>query len=514
MTVIRDFKDQLFTNLTGSINCKSFTWIILLIALIYIPYGFFVAKRFDQFGVSVTSSYKEALEYLVKTMNINPKGLNLQSSYEDCGKAIAGSDASEYIRGGMGIADGKGITKKCLECKPATYMPYTFRPPGTSIAIALIATIFGREHVYPYFIFTLILQFLCSVMIILSATRFIKSNWGLFLVGLLSVFCPPITNLHYGLGLFMAEPLSSLFLAIAFYFLGKFWDIAQHNKPTKKSIIYSILFSTSMALASYSRDIYGAFLVFICLIVTIHFLIKSKYHFKISKVAIHFLIDKRYFKTIAVFISISLLCLFLIQYPLKNRNKHIIGHRIMATSSGGVIWRDGLWMDTKRSAWCVNCGLGLGYYLNPERAKEVQKKFATGQPHATLYSIKSFVTLVWRHPIKAFMFKATRYDNLWFGTRPKSLFLDFFDTTLPYLWCVMGSILFLAFLWITRFRFFPELWSFPLFVLMLSPLIHFEHRYSHPFFFLIVPITSVYVIEYIISKYKIKKQKIKDVNKA
>jgi hypothetical protein len=33
MTVIRDFKDQLFANLTGSINCKSFTWIILLIAL-------------------------------------------------------------------------------------------------------------------------------------------------------------------------------------------------------------------------------------------------------------------------------------------------------------------------------------------------------------------------------------------------------------------------------------------------------------------------------------------------
>jgi predicted RNA binding protein YcfA (HicA-like mRNA interferase family) len=278
---------------TGSINRKSFAWIILLIALIYIPYGFFVAERFDQFGVYISSSYTGGLEYLIKTMHINPKGLNLQSSYEDCGKALSGSDAGEYIRGGMGIADGKGISIKCLECKPAKYSPYTFRPPATSMAIALIATIFGKEHVYPYFIFTLILQFLCSVMIILSATRFVKSNWGLFSVGLLSIFCPPITNLHYGLG---------LFLAIAFYFLGKFWDIAQENKLTLKSIIYIILFSSSMGLASYFRDIYGALLVFICLVIGVYFLIKSKYYFKISKVAIHFLIDKRYFKTIAVFI--------------------------------------------------------------------------------------------------------------------------------------------------------------------------------------------------------------------
>jgi hypothetical protein len=506
MTVIRDFKDQLFANLTGSINRKSFAWIILLIALIYIPYGFSLAKRFDQFGIYINSSnYTKALEYLAKTMNVNTVGLNLQSSYEEWGKALNGCDAGEYIRGGMGIADGKGISIKCLECKPATYTPYTFRPPATSMAIALIATIFGKEHVYPYFIFTLILQFLCSVMIILSATRFVKSNWGLFSVGLLSIFCPPITNLHYGLGLFMAEPLSSLFLAIAFYFLGKFWDIAKDNQITTKSIIYSVLFAISMALASYSRDIYGAFLVFICLVIGVYFLIKSKYYFKISKVAIHFLIKQQYFKTTVVFISISLLCLSLIQYPLKHRNKHIIGHRIMATSSGGVIWRDGLWMDHKKAdEWCGGCGLGFGHYLNPEIAQRVQEKFVTGQPHATLYSIESFVTLVWRHPIKAFMFKATRYDSLWFGARPKSLFSDLFNTTLPYLWCVMGSILFLVFLSITRFRFFPELWSFPLFVLMLSPLIHFEHRYSHPFFLLIVPITSVYVIEYIISKYKAK----------
>jgi hypothetical protein len=49
---------------------------------------------------------------------------------------------------------------------------------------------------------------------------------------------------------------------------------------------------------------------------------------------------------------------------------------------------------------------------------------------------------------------------------------------------------------------------------MLSPLIHFEHRYSHPFFLLIVPITSVYVIEYIISKYNANVLSLKDVNKA
>ncbi len=105
-------------------------------------------------------------------------------------------------------------------------------------------------------------------------------------------------------------------------------------------------------------------------------------------------------------------------------------------------------------------------------------------------------------PEKVILFGSYAYGNLWFGARPQSLFSDSLGITLSYFWCMVGSILFLVFLWITRFRVYPEFWSFPLFILVLSPLIYFEHRYSHPFFFLIVPITSVYVIEYFISKYK------------
>jgi hypothetical protein len=493
MTVIRDFKDQQDLPIgTGSINRKNFAWIILLIALIYIPYGFFVAKRIN--ADKMSGVFPQS-----KSMN-----LNLQASYEDWGKAIHGSDPSEYIRGGMGIADGKGIALKCLDCKPVKYEPYTFRPPGTSIAIALIATVFGREHIYSYFIFTLILQFLCSVVIMLSATRFIKSNWGVFSVGLLSLLCPPVTNFHYGIGLFMGEPYSNLCLAIAFFFLGKFWDVSQPNRLTKKSIIYLILFATLIAIASYFRDIYGAFLIFICILVIIYFFRKTKYYLKITETAIHILVRKQYLKMTAVFVSISLLCLLVIQYPLKSRNKHLTGLRVMGTSSIGTVWTTGLWTDHEEaSKTCIGCGLGLGHYLNSERAKQVQEQFATVSINdAISYSMRSFAMLVWRHPIKAFMFKARIYDRLWFGIRPQSLSSDLFEITLPYLWCVIGSILFLVFLWVTRFRFLPELWSFPLFVLMLSPLIHFEHRYSHPFFFLIVPITSIYVIEYIVSKYK------------
>jgi hypothetical protein len=53
----------------------------------------------------------------------------------------------------------------------------------------------------------------------------------------------------------------------------------------------------------------------------------------------------------------------------------------------------------------------------------------------------------------------------------------------------------LLFLWLTRCRFVPELWLFPLFLLAISPVAHYEHRYSQPFFLFITPITVMYLIQ-------------------
>ncbi len=55
---------------------------------------------------------------------------------------------------------------------------------------------------------------------------------------------------------------------------------------------------------------------------------------------------------------------------------------------------------------------------------------------------------------------------------------------LAYLW---GGVYFRLlpfgfFLFVTRFKFMPALWLFPLFLFCLSPIIHYEHRYSQPFF--------------------------------
>lgn len=483
------------SKLSEKTDNKNFALIVFLIALMYIPYGLFVGKRLEKFGVDVTSQYKGGIEYLVKTLHINPKGLNLQTSYEDWAKAINGSDASDNIKVGLGLADGKGYSKKCLECNPVKYEPYSFRPPATSLAIATVATIFGKDHVYPYFIFTLILQFLCSIFVMLLAQRFLKSEWGIFCVGLLSVFCPPIMNLHYGLGLFMAEPLSSLFLASALYFLSNFWDKFQNNKSISECFPSIILFSLSMTLASYSRDIYGAFLIFICLLLFIHFVLK-----------------REHFKTTTAFIAISLSCLFMLQLPWMIRNKHVAGSRVMATSSNGVVWRAGLWMDHKEAdKWCGGCGLGLGHYLSPLKAKEVENKFATSKERvATLFSIKTFLELIIQHPWKAFMFKASRYDFLWFGGRPGPLSAPL--DIISYWSCAIGCIFFLIFLFVKRWQFYLELWAFPLFILALSSLIHFEHRYSHPFFLLITPVTTVYVMEYFYNKFLLSQKK-KDSHK-
>jgi hypothetical protein len=55
---------------------------------------------------------------------------------------------------------------------------------------------------------------------------------------------------------------------------------------------------------------------------------------------------------------------------------------------------------------------------------------------------------------------------------------------------------------LTRFKFMPGLWLFPLFLFCLSPIIHYEQRYSQPFFFFVTPITAMCVLRYLLTKYR------------
>src|SRR5262249_28582248 len=96
-----------------------------------------------------------------------------------------------------------------------------------------------------------------------------------------------------------------------------------------------------------------------------------------------------------------------------------------------------------------------------------------------------FVDAISKKPWQAIWFKLSVYDMLWFGL-----------PSCPYIYaaCVLSTMTFFLFLVRNRFRFSPDLWLIPLYLLCVSPLIHYEHRYSQPFFLAITPITAVYTL--------------------
>ncbi len=109
-----------------------------------------------------------------------------------------------------------------------------------------------------------------------------------------------------------------------------------------------------------------------------------------------------------------------------------------------------------------------------------------------MFAWKSLIKAILVKPWQAVCYKLGVYDTLWFGQRCHWYI---------YAWCLISTVSFVIFLWLTRLRFVPELWLFPLFLLFISSLAHYEHRYSQPFFLLITPITVMYVIRHIRQKW-------------
>ena len=105
--------------------------------------------------------------------------------------------------------------------------------------------------------------------------------------------------------------------------------------------------------------------------------------------------------------------------------------------------------------------------------------------------MQSLLEAVMKNPWKAIQYKLKVYDTLWLGQRCNWHI---------YAWCVLSAISFFVFLFLTRLNITPALWLFPLFLLCLSPVIHYEHRYSQPFYFFVTPITAMYVLRYFLIK--------------
>ncbi len=442
-------------------------WLITIAILTY---------RLNTLGAFASLGVTRCLEYVKDVGQADPSSIRLNQSYSQWALALNMTDPSNYIKTGLGFADGKGLNLKNIS--PAdpnnkTYMPYYFQGPGTPIVIGAMIKLFGEQTVLPYFILVVCVHLLTAFLTCILASKFFKDRIYIFGSGLLSLLCPAVLDYNFGCGIFASEPLTAPFIVLSLIAMSNFW-LALDESPYsyKRLVINALSFGGALGCAAYFRDIYSTFAAFSFLVLILFGLIR-----------------RTHFKQLILFVLIGSLVLSAVEYPWKKRNARYFGEFTMSGSSycSSSLWYQ-VWFDYKESSkWSSHAAMGLGNYLAPEKSKEVLAVLGKNKQVGNRFAWKSFIEAIWAKPWQALCYKLGVYDTLWCGQRINAYI---------YLWCLLSTVSFLAFLWLTRFRFIPELWLFPLFLLCISPIAHYEHRYSQPFFLFITPITVMYLIQY------------------
>lgn len=464
---------------TNSINP---VYMMLVLLLVWIAASGILVYRLDKLGAFTSVGSRKILKYVKNYAQANPASVRLNQSYSQWALALNGTDASNYIKAGLGFAERKGVSIK--EISPEhpdakTYFPYYYQSPGAPIVIGIMIKLFGERQILPYYLLILAIHFISALLTCVLASRFVTGSGYILGAGLLSLLCIPALTFNFGLGLFCGEPLAAFFIVTALISLSFFWTKLEQDSPSFKYICLTAFgFGASLALSAYCRDIYTTFAQFCFLALLLAGLIK-----------------RNKFKQILVFIVISGIVFSAIELPWEKRNQHYFGEFTMTGSTycGYALWHF-IWDDYKKSKlWASNSGHGLGNYLAPEKSTEVLAKLDQDKKTGSLYAAHCLIEAVTKKPWDALQFKASAYRTLWLGGRKHWQI---------YGWCIISIITFFVFLGLTRFRFTPALWLFPLFLLCLSPIIHYEHRYSQPFFLFITPVTAMYVLRYLIIKFR------------
>lgn len=442
-------------------------WLIVCGILVY---------RINTYGAFASLCSAKTLEYIEKVGKAQPGSIRLNQSYSQWALALNLTDPSNYIKTGLGFAEGKGISQKNIspeDPNSKNYLAYYFQAPGTPAVIGTMIKIFGEKSVVPYFILISTLHFITALLVCVLASRFIEGSAYIFGVGLLSLLCLPALDYNFDSGLFSSEPLVAPFVVASLIALSDFWSSIRGKSPSYKHTCLTALgFGSALGCASYFRDVYATFACF-CFI----------------GLVLSGIIQRKRFKHILLFVLIGSIVVAAIQYPWEKRNQKYLGEFTMAGSSycGFSRWHQ-IWDDYRESSkWSWDAGVGLGNYLAPEKSKEVLDLLDKDKQAGNKYAWRCYIEAICRKPWQAITYKLGVYDTLWFGQRSHWYI---------YAWCLLSTLCFFTFLWLTRFRFVPELWLFPLFLLCISPFMHYEHRYAQPFFFFITPITVMCVIKY------------------
>jgi hypothetical protein len=322
-------------------------------------------------------------------------------------------------------------------------------------------------------------QYVSAIATVVLAGNFVRTRLGLLLAGLLSLFCWPLLEYVYGVGLFSSEALINPFFGMSLVVLAAYrqrtWrEAASTSTPAARSFVtvcktiapYALLgalFGCCITVAAYARDQFGGFATFVAVLTTVKSLFQRK----------HFLKG-------LTFAVVAILVLHALEAPWEKRNQKYLGQRVMSIISwnyyvlwGWCIWPEPEVLTQSDDDSCV----GVGTFINMKAG--------------AIFAAKAYVTSVLQHPYEAFKFRAKYYDCLWFGHRKEVLI---------YAWCLVSAAFFAAFIFFNRRHFYTELFIFPLYMLVISSLIQFDPRFCFAFYVFITPVCVAAVSELLLQR--------------
>ncbi len=434
-----------------------------------------VAVRLHNFGAFATAATAQTLRFTQSTYGSDPAHLDLNNSYTQWALGLLGTDQGNYLRVGLGFADGKGLRMKMItvaDQDSRDYMPYYFQSPGAPLVIGTLIKLFGEGSVWPYFIFSVLLYLAGAIIASLLARRFLKSEKAIAGVAILNLLCLPAIDFNLGSGLFASEPLAAPFFGIAMIVLTDFWNHSLDGSAPKKVLLPGIAFGATMAAASYMRDFYTGFMLFCVL-----------------SLLLAALFDLKRLTKICFFSASAIIVFFALQAPWEKRNSFYFKEYTMSgcTYYGRTVWAE-LWCDYKRPlTWSRGGGLGVGNYLEPEKSVEVMSALRADVKRGSQVAAVELFKAVARQPLKAIEFKLRDYDYLWFGQRNNYLIYGF---------CLISAVFALMALLMSGWCFAPGLSLFPIFMLFISVFIHYEDRYCQPFYLFVSPVCIVFVFSH------------------
>jgi hypothetical protein len=454
--------------------------IVFLLALlgIWSVLAIFQASRIDRYGAYATHSVEHALRYITEHGG-HPEAVRLWQSYSDWARNLNLTDSSQYIKVGLGWAEGKGISTKDISPEypnSKSFTPYWWQSPGTGFVIGLFIKLFGEDHVLPYFIFICCVYFGCAIATYFLACEYVLKRYA-FIAALLSLVNLPTLDYTFGVGIFGADILAALPIGLALLVASRFWHrLEQCSFPNV--VLLSALFGGLFSLASYFKDGHAIFAVW-------------------TLIAIFFwgCFEKKNLRKLLTFVCVSLVILFSLQLPWRMRNQAAFGEFAMCGSTQDcfALWAQ-FWGDYKeQDKWCWNGGAGMGSYLAPDVAPRIIAGLYADRKKGNVDALRNCIACISEHPLSALRYKLHAYPTLWLGQRVH-IFI--------YSWCVVSIIAFTIFALSFRLAVGPVLYAFPTLLLCISPVLHYELRYSELFYQFVTPVACALLLQKFAGAYR------------